>query len=57
MAPEYVLTAAHCFDVDGSDDIIDGFQIGALCDPYYGPDDNNCGQVSAGYWYTMICFS
>jgi len=36
VAPEYVLTAAHCVGSSNS------FQIGAYCDK-----NNNCGQVSS----------
>ena len=35
LAPEYVLTAAHCVGV------FNKFEIGALCN-----DDDNCGQFS-----------
>jgi len=38
VAPEYVLTAAHC--VGG----FNSFQIGALCSPY--SENDNCNQVS-----------
>ena len=37
VAPEYVLTAAHCVGF-----ITGGFQIGALCDAF--TPGNNCGQ-------------
>jgi len=39
VAPEFVLTAAHC-DYDNNDEVI----IGALCDPYSNAA-NNCGQA------------
>ena len=47
VTPEYVLTAAHCFD-DGNLQSIkqtrNPFRIGALCAPF-GPDaSSNCGQ-------------
>ena len=35
LAPEYVLTAAHCVGV------FNGFEIGALCN-----DNDNCGQFT-----------
>jgi len=38
VAPEYVITAAHC--IGG----FDSFQIGALCSPY--SENDNCDQVS-----------
>ena len=44
VAPEYVLTAAHC--VGG----FNGVQVGALC-----PEDpNNCGQVSGLYYFSSF---
>jgi secreted trypsin-like serine protease len=39
ISAEYVLSAAHCI----ADDMWDGFQIGALCDPF--TSGNNCGQA------------
>ena len=41
VAPEYVLTAAHCI---GGFNI---FQIGALCSPY--SSTSNCNQVSVNF--------
>lgn len=39
VAPEFVLTAAHC-----GYDTTSGFQIGALCEPFGGTPGSNCGQ-------------
>jgi len=39
VAPEFVLTAAHC-----GYDTTSGFQIGALCEPFGGSPGSNCGQ-------------
>jgi len=50
VAPQYVLTAAHCFDENLDEPAIDGFQIGLLCEPYYDLVDN-CGQK---YEYSAI---
>ena len=41
VAPEYVITAAHC--VGG----FNSFQIGALCSPY--SSTSNCNQVSVDF--------
>jgi len=41
VAPEYVITAAHCVGIFNS------FQIGALCYPYSTTD--NCNQVSFNF--------
>jgi Secreted trypsin-like serine protease len=40
VAPQYVLTAAHCVG------IFNGFEIGALCHTSSGDANGNCGQVS-----------
>ena len=55
MAPQYVLTAAHCFDENLDEPAIDGFQIGLLCEPYYDLVDN-CGQVRSFFIFQIFQF-
>jgi hypothetical protein len=55
VAPQYVLTAAHCFDENLDEPAIDGFQIGLLCEPYYDLVDN-CGQVRSFFIFQIFQF-
>ena len=45
ITPEYVLSAAHCFDEMLVDPPADGFEIGTLCTDDRDTAEPNCNQV------------